>query len=281
VQEAGARGRMAAVSTSEPGGSPEADAEPAVVYRRQADVAFITLNRPRQLNAVNTHLVEGLCQSLDRAAADEVAAVVLSGAGRAFCAGHDFKEDLGDESDETARERLDRLQDVTRKVQQLAAPVIAAVHGYALGAGCEFALCCDLVVAHTSAVFGFPEVEVGLSVTGGISHLLPLVVGPTKAKELLLLGTRFDAVEALRLGLVNVVSDDALAQASAWATEVAGRGHLAVSLAKTSLDRGPHEGIDAAYETEIVNSLALRATSEATAAATAFRQRNEGREPPA
>jgi 2-(1,2-epoxy-1,2-dihydrophenyl)acetyl-CoA isomerase len=135
----------------------------AVRYRIEGDVAFVTLNRPRQLNAVNTHLVEALCQSLDRAAEDDAAAVVLSGAGRAFCAGHDFKEDLGEESDDAARRRLERMQDVTRKVQQLPAPVIAAVHGFALGAGCEFALCCDLIVADPSAVFGFPEVEVGRS----------------------------------------------------------------------------------------------------------------------
>jgi 2-(1,2-epoxy-1,2-dihydrophenyl)acetyl-CoA isomerase len=272
---------MAAVPTADPGAKPHAGlppVEPAVRYHLDGQVAVITLNRPGQLNAVNTHLVEGLCQSLDRAAADGAAAVVLSGSGRSFCAGHDFKEDLGEESDEVARQRLERMQDVTRKVQRLAAPVIAAVHGYALGAGCEFALCCDLVVADPSAVFGFPEVEVGLSVTGGISHLLPLLVGPAKAKELVLLGTRIDAAAAMRLGLVNVISDDALATATTWAKELAGRPRLAVSLAKASLDQGPSAGMDAAYELEIVHSLALRETPEATAAAAAFRRGRGGRE---
>jgi 2-(1,2-epoxy-1,2-dihydrophenyl)acetyl-CoA isomerase len=275
---------MSAVSTADQGSDPRVvppAAEPAVRYRLDGQIAFITLNRPGQLNAVNTHLVEGLCQSLDRAAADDVAAVVLNGAGRAFCAGHDFKEDLGEESDEVARRRLERMQDITRQVQQLAAPVIAAVHGYALGAGCEFALCCDLIVADPTAVFGFPEVEVGLSVTGGISHLLPLLVGAAKAKELVLLGPRIDAAEALRLGLVNLVTDDALTAAKAWANELAGRPRLAVSLAKSSLDHGPSAGIDAAYEVEIVNSLALRETPEAIAAAAAFRRGRDGREPDA
>jgi 2-(1,2-epoxy-1,2-dihydrophenyl)acetyl-CoA isomerase len=264
---------MTGVSTAQPGGDPAERSDPAVLYRLDAGVASVTLNRPRQLNAVNTHLVEALCQSLDRAAADGVAAVILSGAGRAFCAGHDFKEDLGEESDAAARDRLERMQDVTRKVQGIAAPVIAAVHGFALGAGCEFALCCDLVVAHTNAIFGFPEVEVGLSVTGGISHLLPLAVGAARAKELILLGDRIDAATALRLGLVNVVTDDPLAHAGGWAAQIAQRPRLAVSLAKSSLDRGPHAGIDAAYELEIVNSLALRETPQAAAAADAFRQR--------
>ena len=84
-------------------------------------------------------------------------------------------------------------------------PVIAAVHGYALGAGCEFALGCDLVVADETAQFGFPEVGVGLSVTGGISSLLPRAIGPARAKELLVLGERFGAGRAAELGLVNRV----------------------------------------------------------------------------
>ena len=170
------------------------------------------------------------------------------------------------------------MQDVTRKVQQLPAPVIAAVHGFALGAGCEFALCCDLVAAHSSAVFGFPEVEVGLSVTGGISHLLPLAVGAAKAKELVLLGGRIDATGGVATG----VGERGQRRRAGAGRRVGGRARaparLAVSLAKAALDRGPHGGIDAAYELEIVDSLALRETPEAAAAAAAFRQRGAGRE---
>ena len=248
--------------------------EGAVVYRMVDRVAYVTLNRPGQLNAVNTDLVEGLCFSLDRAIADEADAVILSGKGRSFCAGHDFKEVVVSESDSAARQRIERLQDVTRKIQQIPAPVIAAVHGYALGAGCEFALCCDMIVAHTGSIFGFPEVEVGLAVTGGISRLLPAIVGPAKAKELILLGVRFDAPEGVRLGLVNAVSDDALATAVTWAKEMAGRPRLAFSLAKSALNRGLQGDLDAAFEREIVNSLLLRGTPDAADAASAFRQRS-------
>ena len=251
--------------------------EAPVLYRIEDGIAYVTLNRPSQLNAVNTGLVEGLCLSLDRATEDEAAAVILSGNGRSFCAGHDFKEVNRAESDQSARRRIERMQDVTRKMQQIPAPVIAAVHGFALGAGCEFALCCDLVVAHTEAVFGFPEVEVGLGVTGGISRLLPAIVGPAKAKELVLMGDRFDAHEGVRLGLVNVVANDALATAVTWAKEMAGRPRLALTLAKSSLNRGMQSDLDAAFEREIVNSLMLRATPEAFTAADNFRLRKHGR----
>lgn len=254
-----------------------ASTEAPVLYRIKDGIAYVTLNRPSQLNAVNTALVEGLCRSLDRATEDEAAAVVLNGNGRSFCAGHDFKEVVRAESDQAARRRIERMQDVTRKVQQFPAPVIAAVRGYALGAGCEFALCCDLVVAHAKAVFGFPEVEVGLGVTGGISRLLPAIVGPAKAKELVLMGVRFDAHEGVRLGLVNVVADDALATAVTWAKEMATRPRLALALAKSSLNRGMQGDLDAAFEREIVNSLMLRATPEAFTAADNFRQKNHGR----
>ena len=95
-----------------------------------------------------------------------------------------------------------RIQEVTRLTRRFPGPVVAAVHGYALGAGCEFALACDVVVATEDAQFGFPEVGVGLSVTGGISRLLPMLVGWAKAKELLLLGDRVTGAEAAQIGLV-------------------------------------------------------------------------------
>src|SRR5690606_14179700 len=108
-----------------------------------------------------------------------------------------------------------RTQDIMRLVRTSPAPVIAAVNGYAVGAGCEFALCSDLVVAGQTAKFGFPEVSVGLAVTGGISHVLPLAVGPAVAKELILLGEHFTAQRAMDLGLVNTVVEDSHVMAQA------------------------------------------------------------------
>lgn len=245
---------------------------PLVRYEQRDGVAAVTLDRPDKLNAVNDALVGDLSAALDRARDEGAGAVVLRGEGRAFCAGHDFGQP-DEEVGPAAQARLQRLSGVTQRVRDLPAPVIAAVHGWALGAGCEFALCCDLVVAQDDAVFGFPEVEVGLAVTGGISHLLPLAVGVVKAKELLLLGRRFTAAEALAMGLVNTVVPDAAAQATAWAGELAAKPRLALAVAKTAVDRGVAGDIDAAYAYETAASLALMHTPEAAAAAADFRGR--------
>ncbi len=129
-----------------------------VTYESGAGIAVITLNRPHRLNAVVPELVERLCAALGQARHDDVAACILTGAGRSFCAGHDLRQEHEPISEAEDRRRLHRIQDVTRLVRQEPFPVISAVHGYALGAGCEFALCCDLIVASTDATFA----EVGI-----------------------------------------------------------------------------------------------------------------------
>ncbi|MFY9927718.1 MAG: enoyl-CoA hydratase/isomerase family protein, partial [Streptosporangiaceae bacterium] len=193
----------------------------AVDFELAESVARIYLNRPHRLNAVVPELTDALVRALARAGQEGARVVVLAGRGRAFCSGHDLKEQLPPETVLATRLRVDQIQDVTRAIRRFPGPVIAAVHGYALGAGCEFALGCDLVVAGEDAQFGFPEVSVGLSVTGGISRLLPLLVGPVRAKELLLLGDRFTAARALELGLVNRVT--AAGQHEQAAAEMAAR----------------------------------------------------------
>ncbi len=247
----------------------------AVRYEQVDDVAVVKLNRPARLNAVNDALVDGLCDALARARDDAPGAVVLTGEGRAFCAGHDLKEPQGEEVGAGLVVRLERLADVTRRLRQLPVPVIAAVKGYALGAGCEFAICCDLVVAEPGAVFGFPEVEVGLGVTGGVTHLLPLVVGPVKANELVLLGTRITAGEAASLGLVNAVADDPLALAMEWGRRLAARPRLALAMAKSCLVAGTAGLLEHAFALETAASMALHDTPEALAAADAFRARRD------
>lgn len=253
------------------------ESPPLVSYRAERRVAFVVLNRPEQLNAVNDALVADLCACLVRAGEEGAGAVVLSGAGRTFCAGHDLTQTPQENLDGTTVLRLERLAEVTRLLRSLPVPVIAAVHGYALGAGCEFALCCDLVVAHPDAVFGFPEVEVGLAVTGGISHLLPLAVGAVRAKELVLLGRRLTADEAVHLGLVNAVVPDPREHAAAWATELAGKPALALALAKSCLNRGPGGDIESAFGLETAASLALMNGPSARAASDAFLDRKRGR----
>jgi 2-(1,2-epoxy-1,2-dihydrophenyl)acetyl-CoA isomerase len=238
-----------------------------VDYELAESVARIYLNRPHRLNAVVPELTDALVTALDRAGQDGARAIILAGRGRAFCSGHDLKEELPPESALATRLRVDRIQDVTRAVRRFPGPVIAAVHGYALGAGCEFALGCDLVVAADDAQFGFPEVSVGLSVTGGISRLLPLLVGPVRAKELLLLGERFGAARALELGLVNRVTPAGEHEQAAaeLAARLRDKPALALTLAKQALDRGADSALEEAMATETDFAALTVAPGEAAA----------------
>ncbi|MEV7555679.1 enoyl-CoA hydratase/isomerase family protein [Amycolatopsis sp. NPDC089917] len=243
-----------------------------VDYALDDGIAVIWLNRPERLNAVVAELVDDLLEALDAAAKSDARAVVLAGRGRAFCAGHDLKEPTP-EGD--SRPRLDRLQDVTRRLRGLRQPVIAAVHGYAIGAGAEFAMGCDLILAADDAVFAFPEVSLGLSVTGAASRLLPLLVGPLKAKELLLLGERVSGAEAHDLGLVNAVlpADGLMDTALAWAAKIASHPAAAATMAKRALDSGIDSSLDAALELEVSHALITEHSAEVAASAEAFRSR--------
>ena len=220
-------------------------------------VAFVRLQRPDRLNAASAELVADFKHALDQAVASPAVVTVISGEGRAFCAGHDLKADaLPPESDE-AREHLHTLQGITRLLRDSAMMSIAAVHGYALGAGLEFALSCDFIVAEEGTTFGFPEVSVGLSVTGGISFLLPQAVGLPMAKELILLGDRFGAEKALSLGLINRVAapGDHLRVAEELAGRLVALHHHALSLAKESFESALRPQVETAMALEIENAL--------------------------
>jgi enoyl-CoA hydratase/carnithine racemase len=243
-----------------------------VEYGRAGEIALIHLNRPDRLNAVTVRLTEQLGDALGRAAAEGARAVVLAGRGRAFCAGHDLKEPDPVETPVQTRLRLEAIQEVTRLVRRFPGPVVAAVHGYALGAGCEFALACDVVVATEDAQFGFPEVGVGLSVTGGISRLLPMLVGWAKAKELLLLGDRVTGAVAERIGLVAraVPSGEHEAVALELAHRFVERPPLALSLAKQVLDHGLDATLEEAMVREVDHAVLTSLSGEGEAPKEAF-----------
>lgn len=243
-----------------------------VQYATDGAVALIHLNRPERLNAVNTALTAGLAAALARATDEGARAIVIAGRGRAFCAGHDLKEPEPVEDPVQTRVRLEGIQEVTRLVRRFPGPVLAAVHGYALGAGCEFALACDLVVAAEDAQFGFPEVSVGLSVTGGISRLLPALVGWARAKELLLLGERVDGTEAARAGLVArvVPTGEHERVALELAQRIADRPAVSVNLAKQVLDQGLDSTIDEAMAREVDHAIITSMSGEGAAPKEAF-----------
>lgn len=245
-----------------------------VDYEVDDGIAYIFLNRPHKLNALIFQMAEDLCEALDEAGRDGARAVILAGRGRAFCAGHDLSHEENYADEIQLRRHLQRVQDVTRKIRRAPCAVVAAVHGYALGAGCGFALCSDLIVAARDAQFGFPEVSVGQSVTGGISHVLPAAVGSARAKELVLLGESFGAERAARLGLINrVVDREELEKAAlGLARKLRDQPRAALARAKIALDRGSQSGIEDAFELEANHAAATAYSEEAAQAAEAFRR---------
>jgi enoyl-CoA hydratase/carnithine racemase len=174
-------------------------------------VRVITLNRPQRLNAITPELLEDLIaafQAADRDAAIRV--VVLTGAGRAFCAGDDLKEFGSQSTDEaTTRAYIERIQDVTRAMLFGDKPVIGAVRGWAVGGGLEWMINCDFAIAAEGTRFFFPETALGVFVTGGVTALLPRLVGLQRARALIMLSERFDAGQALEWGLLFKVVPDA------------------------------------------------------------------------
>jgi enoyl-CoA hydratase len=176
-----------------------------VLLERRGPAAWITLNRPDKLNAMNGAVVRQLRERLGEVANDDgVKVVVLTGAGRAFSAGYDISEEVDDRIEGAAAWRAVLAEDVDLALQlwSLPRPTIAAVRGWCLAGACELAMACDLVVATEDARFGEPEIRYG---SGPVALLMPFVLGQKKTNELLLTGDAIDAAEALRCGLVNRV----------------------------------------------------------------------------
>ena len=182
-----------------------------VLVERRGPAAWLTLNRPDKLNAMNGELVHDLAARLHELAADEtVKVVVLTGAGRAFSAGYDISEEVTEPVEGAERWRAALAVDVELAMQlwALPRPTIAAVRGWCLAGACELAMACDLIVATEDARFGEPEIRYG---SGPVALLMPFILGQKKTNELLLTGDTIDAEEALRCGLVNrVVAADQL-----------------------------------------------------------------------
>ena len=172
-----------------------------ITYEKEDGVAVLTMNRPQQKNAVSPQMATEVDDVLDQATADdEVKVLILTGGTEAFSAGMDTKAGRGGGGR--------RDSSIFSMVDGLAAfekPTIAAVSGYTLGGGCEIALACDLRVASDTAMFGFPEINMGVMPGAGGPQRFPRLVGIAKAKELLFTGERFNAQEAYRIGLVNKV----------------------------------------------------------------------------
>jgi enoyl-CoA hydratase len=227
----------------------EKSVEDCVLYDERDGVAWITLNRPDKLNALNRTVFAELGRALDRLDASPTASLgVLHGAGRAFAAGADI-EDYVDISVHDYRAFMDVGRAVTDRIASLSRPVIAAVQGFALGGGFELVLACDLVIAADNARFGLPESKLGLVPGGGGTQRLPRLVGRMRATELMITGRFLTADEALAWGIVNQVvpKADLIARAEELASAVAAQAPEAVSLIK----RIVREGADAPLATAL------------------------------
>ncbi len=232
-------------------------------------VATLTLNRPAALNALTIPLKEALLAALERCGADRgIRAVVLTGAGRAFCAGQDLRERLEPGATPLGEELRLRYNPIIRTIRELPQPVLAAVNGVAAGAGASLAFACDLRIAAEEASFVLAFGRIGLVPDSGATWTLPRLVGSARAAELALLGRAIRASEALDLGLVSrvVPGADLAGTAASMAAEVAAGAPLAQAATKRLLG--------AAFDRDL--AAALEAEADAQEAAGASRDHAEG-----
>jgi len=212
-----------------------------IIYQKQANIAYVTLNRPKALNAYNIKMRDELYQVLGAIRDDaDVRVAVFQGAGeKVFCAGADLTEFLTAPSPLVAR-RARWERDIWGLFLSLPQPLIAALHGFVLGSGIEIALCCDIRLASEDVQFGLPEPQLGIIPAAGGSQTLPRVIGGAKALEILLSGRWVKADEARRLKLVNrvVPREELFNQAGRLAEKIAGFDPVAIASAKQAITRG-------------------------------------------
>jgi enoyl-CoA hydratase/carnithine racemase len=212
-----------------------------VLYEKRASIAYVTINRPKVLNALNQATWRELQSAFEAARKDEeVRGVIVTGAGdKAFIAGADIGE-LSKVSAVEAEKSSSSGQAVLNLVENLGKPVIAAINGFALGGGCETAMACTIRIASESAKFGQPEVKLGLLPGGGGTQRLPRLVGKGRALQLILTGEVIGAQEAYRIGLVNEVvpAADLISRAEAILKQIFSNAPVAVKYSLEAVNKG-------------------------------------------
>lgn len=212
-----------------------------VKYQKGEGIGIITLNRPESMNAINRELISDLDQLFDEIALDdEVSAVIITGSKKFFAAGADIKAVIGLKTPVEALGFVARAQSLFNKMESLEKPIIAAVGGLALGGGCEMALACDLRIAAENALFGQPEIKIGVIPGAGGTQRLPRLIGLGRAKEMLYTGEPIDAQEAYRIGLVNKVvpGDSLLDEAKKVASKMCKQPGFALRITKLVVNEG-------------------------------------------
>ncbi|PRY02112.1 enoyl-CoA hydratase/isomerase family protein [Allonocardiopsis opalescens] len=241
-------------------------------------VATIRLDRPK-MNALNAQVQEEIGAAAEQVSADaSVRAAVLYGGERVFAAGADIKEMAGMGYAEMAAHSR-RLQDAFTAVARIPKPVIAAVTGYALGGGCELALCADFRVVAEDARLGQPEILLGIIPGAGGTQRLPRLIGPARAKDLIFSGRHVDAAEALRIGLADAVvpAEEVYPAALAWARRYAEGPALALRAAKQAVDSGLETELATGLEIERLHFAGLFGTADQKAGMRSFMEHGPGK----
>ena len=255
------------------GGDRAAPAFTSLRFEVADAIATITLDRPGALNALTVPLKTELLTAFRQVGRDRaVRAVVLTGAGRAFCAGQDLKERLEPDAAPLAVELRERYNPLIRAMRAIDQPIVGAINGVAAGAGASLAFACDIRLAAEGASFVLAFERIGLVPDTGATWFLPRLVGPAKAAELALTGAPLSAADAERFGLVaRVVPPDALgAEARAVAERLAGLAPRALALTKRALDRSWSLDLDAALEDEAYRQSVAGATADHAEGIAAF-----------
>ncbi|MBU3104736.1 short-chain-enoyl-CoA hydratase [Clostridium gasigenes] len=224
-----------------------------VLLEKEGNLAIVTINRPKALNALNSETLADLDIVITDLENDsDIYCVILTGSGeKAFVAGADIAE-MKDLNEQQGKEFGILGNKVFRRLENLGKPVIAAISGFALGGGCELAMSCDIRIASERARFGQPEAGLGITPGFGGTQRLPRIVGIGKAKELIYTGAIIKADEALRIGLVNkvVTLESLMEEAKAMANMIIANAPIAVKLCKDAINRGMQVGIDSAIVIE-------------------------------
>lgn len=251
-----------------------------IIYEKADHIATITLNRPEKLNALSPQLIGELYDALHRADTDDsVRVIILTGGDSVFAAGADLGAmDAASPNVVQALKLRFAAKNPFDYIEQIGKPVIAAIAGYALGGGCELAMCCDFRIAADNAKFGQPEISVGLIPGAGGTQRLPRLIGMTKAKQLIMLGETIGANEAERLGLINAVvpAKSLTDEAEKLASRLAAKPPFGLRLAKLVMNMGADRDLQSALALERQAFAMLFATEDQKEGVRAF---NEKRKP--
>ena len=223
-----------------------------IKYEEEGSIAIISINRPKALNALNSQVLEELDKTLDIVDISKIKALIITGTGeKSFVAGADISE-MSTLTKKQAESFSKKGNDIFKKIENFPIPTIAAVNGFALGGGCEISMSCDIRISSENAIFGQPEVGLGITPGFGGTQRLPRLIGASMAKEIIFTGKNINAEEALRIGLINAIypRNELLNEAKKLALEISKNSDYAIKNSKKAINEGLQVDIDKGIQIE-------------------------------